>query len=108
MRRRFSRTAPHGCSDQQPDELTRWRGSMLARAVMVGRSTMPGEPLAVLWRHARLPAPTTGRAPACRAALAGLALLTVAGCSSETLPPALSGDQLKAIAETHFKATVGV
>ncbi len=81
---------------------------MLARAVMLGRSTMPVEPLAVLWRHVRLAAPTMGRAPACRAALAGLALLTVAGCSSETLPPALSGDQLKAIAETHFKATVGV
>src|SRR5260370_14885413 len=107
--RRVSRTAPHGCSDQQPDELTRWRGSMLAREVMLGLATMPVEPLAVLlWRHVRLPAPTTGRAPACRAVLGGVGLLTVAGCSSETLPPALSGDQLKAIAETHFKATVGV
>jgi hypothetical protein len=81
---------------------------MPARAVMLGRSTMPVEPLAALWRHGRLAASTTGRAPACRVALAGLALLTLAGCSSETLPTALSDDQLKAIAETHFKATVGV
>jgi hypothetical protein len=81
---------------------------MLARAVMLGRSTMPAEPLAVLWRHVHPAAPTTGRAPACRAALAGLALLALAGCSSETLPPALSDNQLKAIAETHFNATVGV
>jgi len=49
-----------------------------------------------------------GWAPACRAAVVGLALLTLAGCSSETLPPPLRQDQLKAIADTHFKATVGV
>src|SRR5258708_24286971 len=100
--RRVSRTAPHGCSDQQPDELTRWRGSMLARAVMLGRSTNPVEPLAaLLWRHVRLPAPTTGRAPACRAALAGLALLTVAGCSHGTQPPAPRVCPIKAISGKH-------
>jgi hypothetical protein len=44
----------------------------------------------------------------CRATFAGLTLLTLGGCSSETLPPALSEDQLKAIAARHFKATVGV
>jgi hypothetical protein len=39
---------------------------------------------------------------------AGLILMTVAGCSSEALPPRLSDEQLKAIAAAHFKATVGV
>jgi hypothetical protein len=47
-------------------------------------------------------------APICRTTFAGLTLLTLGGCSSETLPSALSEDQLKAIAATHFKATVGV
>jgi len=44
----------------------------------------------------------------CQATFAGLMLLTLGGCSSETLPPTLSEGQLKAIAATHFKATVGV
>jgi hypothetical protein len=46
--------------------------------------------------------------PTYRATFAGLALLTLAGCVSETLPPPLSEGQLQAIAATHFKATVGV
>jgi hypothetical protein len=37
-----------------------------------------------------------------------LILMTLVGCSSETLPPPLDADQLKAIATTRFKATVGV
>ena len=76
---------------------------MLARAFLLARS-----PLAVRRRHVRLAALTKRRALGCRATFAGLALLTLAGCSSETLPPALNDDQLKAIAATHFKATVGV
>jgi hypothetical protein len=43
-----------------------------------------------------------------RATFAGLTLLILASCSSETLPPPLSEGQLKSIAATHFKATVGV
>ncbi len=39
---------------------------------------------------------------------AGLISMALAGCASETLPPRLSDEQLKAIAATHFKATVGV
>ena len=56
----------------------------------------------------RSPARKKDWVPMCQATFAGLTLLTLGGCSSETLPPALSEDQLKAIAATHFKATVGV
>jgi hypothetical protein len=64
--------------------------------------------LAMLGRRTLFAARKKERVLTYRASFAGLTLLTLAGCSSETLPPALSEGQLKAIAATHFKATVGV
>jgi hypothetical protein len=64
--------------------------------------------LAMIRPRPRSPARKKKWTPTCQATFAGLTLLTLGGCSSETLPPALSEDQLKAIAAKHFKATVGV
>jgi hypothetical protein len=52
--------------------------------------------------------PKMGLAATRRAILACLTLSVLAACSSETLPPTLSNNQLKAVAGMHFKATVGV
>jgi hypothetical protein len=43
-----------------------------------------------------------------RCLMIGLMAPSVAGCSSEALPPRLSAEQQKAVAAVHFKATVGV
>jgi hypothetical protein len=64
--------------------------------------------LAMIRPRPRFPARKKKWAPMRQATFASLTLLTLGGCVSETLPPALSEDQLKAIAATHFKATVGV
>jgi hypothetical protein len=64
--------------------------------------------LAMVRLRPRSPARKKKWAPMCQATFAGLTLLTLGGCVSETLPPALTEDQIKAIAATHFKATVGV
>jgi hypothetical protein len=63
---------------------------------------------AILGRRARCAVATKPPAIPARTIFAGLALLTLASCASETLPPALTSDQLKIVAATHFRATVGV
>jgi hypothetical protein len=79
----------------------------MSRSIADARNDETHYAAAMLQQRRHQEAPKMRRA-AVRAAFAVGTLLALPGCSSETLPPALTNAQLKAISSAHFKATIGV